>query len=156
MQPEVVAGGPEAFGAPLHLLGALLGGDVQRRPVPRGEQLQQQCALADARFAAEQRDRSGDQPTPEHPIEFGDRRRDRMPVLGSDVADPSGAGPVRRSDGRVDDVDLDVFGEGVPIAAARTPAGPLRVGGAALAAHVDDSRSAHGRHHDRGLSQSWA
>ena len=155
MQPEVVAGCPETFGASLHLLGTLLGGDVQRGPAPHGEQLQQQRALADARFAAEERDRSGDEAATEDPVEFGDGGGDRMSVFGSDVADSSGTGTARRSNRYVGDVDLDVFGQRVPIAAAGTPAGPLRMGGTALAAHVDDSRSAHGRHHDAGLSQGY-
>ncbi len=155
VQPQVVAGRSETFGTPLHLLGTLFGGDVQRRPAPHGEQLQQQCALADARFAAEERDRSGDQAATEDTVEFSDRGGDRMPVFGSDVADSGGTGTARRGDRRIGGVDLDVFGQRVPIAAAGAPAGPLRMGGAAFAAHVDDSRSAHGRHHDPGLSQSW-
>ena len=52
---------PRRSARPLHLLGALLGADVERRRRPPGEQLQQQRALADARLAAEQRDRPGDE-----------------------------------------------------------------------------------------------
>ena len=59
-QPQVGAHGTEPLGAQADLLGALLGADVQRGARPPRQQLQQQRALADARLAAEQGDRPGD------------------------------------------------------------------------------------------------
>jgi hypothetical protein len=101
VEPQVVAGGAEALGAPLDLLGALFCGDVQRRPAPSGEQLQQQRALADARLAAEQGDRTGDEAAAEHAVELVDRGRHRVAVLAADVADAGRSGPRRRSHGRL-------------------------------------------------------
>ena len=49
----------------------------QRAPARRhrAERLEQQRALAHARLAAEQRDRAGDEPAAEHPVELGHARR---------------------------------------------------------------------------------
>ncbi len=101
VQPQVVAGGAEALGTALDLLGALLGGDVQRRAAPCGEELQQQRALADARFAAEQRDRAGDEAAAEHSVEFGDGGGDRIAVFGADVADAGRPRACRCGDRRI-------------------------------------------------------
>ncbi len=92
VQPEIVSGGAQTLGASLDLLRTLLGGDVQGGATPRREQLQQQRALADARLATQQGDRTGHQATAEHPIELGEVCGDRVAVLAADVADACGSG----------------------------------------------------------------
>ena len=84
-QPQLGPHGAEPLGPQAHLLGALLGADVERRARPPGQQLQQQRALADARLAAEQRDRPGDDAAAEHPIELADARRLGLGQQGVDV-----------------------------------------------------------------------
>ncbi len=64
----------QAAGTQAHLLGALLGADVQARSAPGEQQLGEQRALADPRLAAEQGDGAGDQPAAEHPVQFADAR----------------------------------------------------------------------------------
>ena len=86
-QPQIGAHGAEPLGPQAHLLGALLGTHVQRGRRPPRQQLQEQRALADARLAAEQRDRPGDDATAEHPVELADARRLRPADLGVDIAD---------------------------------------------------------------------
>ena len=58
VEPQIVTDRAQPLGPPPDLVRALLGGDVERRALPRREQLEQQRALADARLAAEQRDRA--------------------------------------------------------------------------------------------------
>ncbi len=72
-----VVGEAEPPGAQAHLLGALLGADVQRAPGPADGQLGEQGALADPRLATEQRDRAGHQPAAEHTVQLADARRRR-------------------------------------------------------------------------------
>ena len=64
----------EPLGAQAHLLGRLLAAHEQApraRGGHRAERLEQQRALADARLAADQRDRARDEPAAEHPVELG-------------------------------------------------------------------------------------
>ena len=132
--PHVVDGGGEAQGAALHLLLALLGADVEHRRRPPGGELHRQRALADARLAAEQRDRPGDQPAAEHPVELGDAGRPRRAERSVDVGETAdrsegaqraaGITRIGRRDGLLDDR--------VPRPAPRALPRPLGVRGAAL------------------------
>ena len=129
----------------LHLRGRLFAGDVQAPRAVAGERgggLQQERGLADAGFAPDQRDRPGDEPTAEHPVELGDARRPRMPLPRIDLSDRHGwrAAGWRRGARR-----LDLFDQRVPGAAGRAAARPLRGPRAALGAAVRAALSTHER-----------
>ena len=144
------AHGIESFGPQPHLLGALLGGDVQRLTRPSRQQLQQQRALADARLAAEQRDRAGHHATAEHTIELAEPGGDRLADQRIDVGDRCRRG----AGGRCDDRHVgesDLFDEGVPLPARRALTRPLGVRRAAVGADVFDPGLGHDLHHDRGV-----
>ena len=103
VQPQVGSVDAETFRPLAHLLRALLAGDVEARCRPGGEQLHQQRALADARFAAEQRDRAGDEAAAEHPVELGEPGATRARGQRVDVGDadrPRPAGRARQRDPR--------------------------------------------------------
>ena len=137
MEPQTVADGTQPLRPTLDLVGALLRRDVQRRSVPRGEQLEQQRALADARLTTQQRDRAGDQAATEHPVEFDDRGGDRVALLRSHVPDGCGAGPMGRE--QRDDAkgwSVHLLGQRVPGTTAGALARPLGMRGAAPAADV--------------------
>ena len=91
-QPHVGADRAEPFGAQPHLLGALLGADVQGASRPRRGQLQQQRALADAGFAGEQGDRPRHEAAAEHPVELVDAGRLRPTDQRLDLGDGHGGG----------------------------------------------------------------
>ena len=148
-QPEIGSNGVEALGSQAHLLRALLGCHVQRRPAEGGHQLEQQGALADPGLAAEQGDRAGDEPAAEHPVELADRGGSGLAGERIDVADPSRR-PGRRDGRHIGDGDL--LDEGVPLTARRALPGPLRVGRTAVGADVFDPALGHARHHDVGVS----
>ena len=81
---------PSRSARALHLRRRLLGRDVQHRRPRRaslGRDLEQQRGLADARLAAEQGDRAGDQPAAEHPVELEHARGDGMAVGEVDLRD---------------------------------------------------------------------
>ena len=86
-QPQVGAYRTEPLGTQAYLLRALFGAHVQRGRRPPCQQLEEQGALADSRFAAEQRDRTSDDAAAEHPVELADARRLRAAGQGVDIAD---------------------------------------------------------------------
>jgi hypothetical protein len=146
-QPQLGRHRTEAVGPQAHLLGALFGGDVEHGPGRAREQLQQKGALADAGLAAEQRDRTGNQSAPEHPVEFVDAGRGGVGCPRVDVAD--GTGLARRDEcepggerGTVVGA-LDVFHERVPRAARQTLARPFRKRRPAFGAAMDELQSCH-------------
>ncbi len=66
----------------------LLAGDEQRaalRARDRAQRHQQQRRLADARLAADEDERGGNEPAAEHAVELGDAGRDALGLLGLDV-----------------------------------------------------------------------
>ena len=151
--PQVRPDGAEPLGAHADLLRALLGRDVERRTRPPRQELEQERALADARLAAEQRDRSGDDPAAEHSVELADARRLGLGQQRIDVVQQAELGHRRRGRGeraaghRGRQHLLD---EGVPRPAARALPGPLRVLRPAVAAQVHRSRLGHARSMTRG------
>ena len=66
----------EPFGAEADLGGRLLAGGVEDRPTDAGGGLEQERGLADAGLAAEEDQRTRDDPAAEDPVELADRRRE--------------------------------------------------------------------------------
>ena len=82
--------GADPLGPQLHLRARLLGGDQEAarapgREAPQG--LEQQGALAHARLTREQRDRPGDEPAVQHPVELPHPGGHGRGGAGVDVAD---------------------------------------------------------------------
>ena len=94
-QPQPGMEGAQPLGPQPDLLGRLLGRHQQaplRRRGHGGQGLQQEGGLADARLAADEGDRAGDQAAAEHPVELGDARGPGRPRGHVDLADRHGAG----------------------------------------------------------------
>ncbi len=141
-QPQPVTNRTEPLGPQPHLLGRLFGGDVQRGARPLGQELQQDRALADPGFAAEQRDRPGHDAPTEHPVELADLGRPGCTGERIDLADPHrrrGRRPDRRRAAGHD----HLFDQGVPLPARRALPRPLRVRGTAVGAHMLDLHLRH-------------
>ena len=84
-------GAAEPRGAELHLRGRLLAGHEQRAmraADSRARTQQEQRRLADARLAAHEDERRGDEPAAEHAVELGHARRDPLALLRGDVDEP--------------------------------------------------------------------
>ena len=114
------------------------------------QQLQQQRALADARLAAEQGDRPGDEPAAEHPVELGDARRLGRGEQGIDVREQVERRHRHRPAGHA---APDGGGRAPPPQRVPRPApgalpGPLGMGRAALAHTSAPSSSSSWRQHD--------
>jgi hypothetical protein len=127
-QPQRRLQRPEALGAAPHLMGSFLGRHVQRPPadagVPSGG-TEQQCGLAGARLASNQRDRPGHQPTAEHPVELGDARRYRRGPCAVDGGDRHGHGG-RDCGARQTRTGVgELLGQGVPLTTRGTSSRPL-------------------------------
>ena len=147
-QPQVGADGAETIGAKTHLLRTLFGGHVEHGTGCTREQLQQERALADARLATQERDRTGDEPTTENTVEFGNAGGDRIGLVGIHLAD-------RRCFARGDECEtgcegdqmvvgpFDVLDQGVPGTARETLARPLRMCGTAFGATVYELQLCH-------------
>src|SRR5690606_34321208 len=131
----------------------LLAAHVEDPPAPPGTgggRLEQERGLADARLAADQRDRTRHQPTVEDPIELGHPRGHRLPAARLDVGDGPGRAQRAEAGGRLAGagarrlvgLDLDLV-ERVPARAGRALALPLDGLGAAVAAPVADGRTSH-------------
>ena len=123
------------------------GTDVARHV--RGH-LQQQRGFSDARLAAEQHERAGNDAATEDAIELGDARRNPRRVGGLDVAVELGGRAARhqavamiRRRGRRLRSGL-FFDERVPCPAVGTAADPLRLLAAAFLADKDGLRGFHG------------
>ena len=135
VQPDIGVGCAESLGTEPDLLGALLGGDVQRPARPTRDDLEQQGALADAGLATEQGDGAGDQATSEDTIEFVDARGFGAACRDIDVGEGRRPGARRRWD-RHRVWSGDLLFEGVPAAAAVASSRPPGVVGPTLDAHV--------------------
>ena len=132
-QPQVGRQRAEPLGPQAHLLGRLLGGDVEAAAAvlgQPGQRLQEQRGLADAGLAAEQGDRAGHQAALEHPVELaevGGRRRPRRHVdLGDRQRHARGvARSPAEAASRPRRGSLDLLDEGVPRLAGGAAARPL-------------------------------
>ena len=135
IQPLVQCAQP--FGAAAHLLRGLLGRQVEHRGARtrrRGQDLEEQGRLADTRLATDERDRTRDEATAQHPIELGDAGGQWVGVERRHLGDR--AGRHRRSnDDHGVGVDRLLY-DRVPLATAVALARPLGSAGAALDAGV--------------------
>ena len=140
----------EPFATPLDLVFGLLARAVQDRAGPLRElrrRLQQQRALADAGFTAEQDQTAGHQPAAEHAVELADARGDALGLHHVDVGVESRL-PARRAEARARSSGRHrrrgrFLGEGVPraaVGASPQPFGRLR---AAVGTRKDRLGSAH-------------
>jgi hypothetical protein len=152
----------QALGAQADLGGGLLARDVERR-LPRRREMAEghvrERGLADARRAAEQDERAGDETAAEHPVELADAGAQARHALDRDVAQRNrprrrpaaaragthgGAPAARARGGRA------LLDERVPLAAARAAAVPFRALRAAGRAGEDGRRSRHSSSLGRG------
>src|SRR5262249_22468649 len=127
----------QPLGTKLDLRNRLLPGDEERTSLRRhlGERGEQQRRLADAWLAADEDERNGNEPAPEHTIELGDARRDPRGLGRLDVAAARkrlrGRLPGRRAD--------DAFRQRPRGNAAPALQQPPRGGVTAVGARIGDS-----------------
>lgn len=147
----------QPFGAEAHLRRTLLGTDVEGALHPRGQQLQQERGLADARFAAEQRDRTGHDAIAQHTVDGhagGCRAAGRCRHVGDGLRHRRRAVHPGIGEHRVG--PLDVFDQGVPHAARGALARPLGEGCATVGATMHESEFGHAVDPTRGVSHGRA
>ena len=133
---------PQPGGAEPHLGCQLLAGDIDDTPARqrrRGARLDQEGGLADARFAADQRRRSGHEAAARDPVQLGDPRDD--PRLGLRLARKilEREGPASRAAPRCRAADAESRGfldDRVPFPAGFALALPALRDGAAVLADI--------------------
>jgi hypothetical protein len=151
-QVELVVHGAGALGPQAHLAGRLLARDVQHAagPCRLGRHLEQERGLPDTRFAGQQHDGAGDEPTAQHAVQLGHPGGAGASRFEGDIADPA-----RRRGGRPGgDARPDPGGrdwpallQRAPGLAGRTAAHPLRCLVPTFSAAVADSGGPGARGH---------
>ena len=151
-EPDRAIGDAEPVGAQPNLVDRLLAGDVSGSGPAgreRGRRLQQDRRFADARIAADEDRRAGNQASAADPVEFGNpgqqaRRPSALAAQGNKIdgaaATPSCAGlrqALRRRGAR------QFLDHAVPGSASLAPAGPFRRNGAALLAGIAELELGH-------------
>ena len=131
----------DTVGAHLDLLGRLLARDVEGfQPVVGQCDLQAERRFADARFAAQQHERSGNQTAAQHPVDLGVAQVEPRPVVRADLADALRGAAGQRGGHRGGDRTAlpcdDLFGEGVPLPAGGAASHPFGRLVAALLAEI--------------------
>jgi len=147
---EVEPGGQAAqpFGPSPHLLSRLLGADQQRRlrTGSLGQGLEEQRALADAGLTPYERDAARHQAPAQDPVELGHPSRPRHGTSGIDLGDPNWSitdQERRRPDSWRRRHGIDLFDEGIPLAARGAPTLPPGGHSSTAAAAVDGAKLGH-------------
>ena len=129
-QHQPVAGYPKALGPQLDLRGRFLAADVENSTCPGrvGRDAQHERGLADSRIAGYQAERTGDDPAAEDAVDFGRGRQQARQLVrrqGRELTRGSRFQGGAASSGRTGGVE-PVLDQGVPLAAGRAAALPLR------------------------------